>query len=110
MLADTTTHVPQQRAAFTASTNEDINELWALHGYQEIFHFSRVHAPVARPGHWAMLEVDNTRRTITYRDTFYEGGDPYVDIMEQYLRAYEETCTGNMQHRGTADSLHITHR
>ena len=32
MLADTTTHAPKQRVAFQVGTNEDINELWALHG------------------------------------------------------------------------------
>ena len=83
---------PQFQNLFTDSTHEvglELDSLQAMHEDAAIFNYTRVYIPVRRPGHWSLLEIDNSTRTISYLDSYYRGGEEYIALMESYLQHLE---------------------
>ena len=63
---------PQFQNLFTEHTHEvrlELDSLQAMHEDAAIFNYTRVYIPVRRPGHWSLLEIDNSTRTISYLDS-----------------------------------------
>ena len=94
------TNVPVFRPQFqnlsTDRTQEvglELDSLQAMHEDTAIFNYTRVYIPVRRPGHWSLLEIDNSTRTISYLDSYYRGGDEYIALMESYLQHLEAIRT-----------------
>ena len=87
---------PQFQNLFTDRTPEvelELDTLQAMHEDAAIFNYTRVYIPVRRPGHWSLMEIDNSTRTITYLDSYYRGGEEYIAQMESYLQQLEVTRT-----------------
>jgi hypothetical protein len=100
-LADTSLEVPvirpQLLPIFTEELSQDaeleFDALQAMHEDAAIFNYTRIYIPVQRPGHWSLLEIDNSTRTITYIDSLYRGGDEYIGVLETYLHKLEVVRT-----------------
>ena len=58
----------------TPEVKLELDTLQAMHDYADIFNYTRVYIPIQRPGHWRLLEIDNSNRTITYLDYCSEEG------------------------------------
>ena len=83
---------PQLQNLFTEHTHTaglELDSLQAMHEDAAIFNYTRVYIPVRRPGHWSLLEIDNSTRTISYLDSYYRGGAEYIALMEIYLQHLE---------------------
>ena len=63
-----------------------------MHDHDAIFQHNRVYIPVPQPQHWGLLEVDNINRTITYMDSYRNGGSDFTQVMMDYLVQYEQEC------------------
>jgi Ulp1 family protease len=72
----------------------ELDELRAMHQFDAIFNYSHVYIPVPLAQHWTLLEVDNCTRTITFMDSYKDGGYHYARIMRTYLLDYEEEIKG----------------
>ena len=70
----------------------ELDELRAMHDHGAIFQHDRVYIPVPQPQHWGLLEVDNITRTITYMDSFRNGGSVFTQVLMDYLVQYEREC------------------
>jgi hypothetical protein len=72
----------------------ELDELRAMHQFDAIFNYSHVYIPVPLSQHWTLLEVDNCTRTITFMDSYKDGGYQYARIMRDYLLDYEKEIKG----------------
>ena len=73
----------------------ELDELRAMHQHDALLNYSHVFLPVPLSQHWGLLDIDNGTRTITFLDSFNNGGLHYARIMSDYLTQYEEEITGS---------------
>ena len=90
--------------------------LHEVHGPDLLKHENIV-IPVARPGHWACLLIDPTKRTIKYLDSYFQGGAEYTHAMRAYPTDFENiigtkplrpwTCIETTHQQSRENATHI---
>ena len=67
--------------------------LHEVHG-PDLLQHENVVIPVARTGHWAGLQLDMSRRTTKYLDSYFQGGAISAKAMKAYLEDFKITLGG----------------